>query len=98
MDLKLTLKKQWFDMILSGEKLEEYRVVKPFWESRLNKIMDGSVEIENVHFFNGAYFSENLPNFKIEFKGIERCVGKDGWGAVGDTEYFVIKLGKVIKT
>jgi hypothetical protein len=33
--LHLTLKKQWWDMIASGEKLEEYREIKPYWTSRL---------------------------------------------------------------
>jgi len=32
--LKLTLKKQWFNMILSGEKKEEYREIKPYWAAR----------------------------------------------------------------
>ena len=30
----LTLKKEWFYMILSGEKTEEYREIKPYWEKR----------------------------------------------------------------
>ena len=33
--LHLTLKKKWFDMILSGEKTEEYREIKPYWIKRL---------------------------------------------------------------
>jgi len=33
--LHLTLKKVWFDMILSGEKKEEYREIKPYWIKRL---------------------------------------------------------------
>jgi len=33
--LNLTLKKKWFDMILSGEKKEEYREIKQYWETRL---------------------------------------------------------------
>lgn len=33
--LHLTLKKKWFDMILSGEKKEEYREIKPYWIKRL---------------------------------------------------------------
>ena len=33
--LHLTLKKKWFDMILSGEKKEEYREIKPYWFRRL---------------------------------------------------------------
>lgn len=33
--LQLTLKKQWFDLILSGEKTEEYREIKGYWVKRL---------------------------------------------------------------
>ncbi len=33
--LHLTLKKKWFDMILSGEKKEEYREIKKHWCKRL---------------------------------------------------------------
>ena len=33
--LRLTLKRKWFDMIASGEKLEEYREVKDYWVRRL---------------------------------------------------------------
>jgi hypothetical protein len=35
MNLKLTLKRQWFEMIESGEKLEEYREIKDYWARRL---------------------------------------------------------------
>jgi len=33
--LRLTLTKRWFDMILYGEKKEEYREIKPYWIRRL---------------------------------------------------------------
>ena len=33
--LYLPLKKQWYEMIESGEKKEEYRLLKPYWEKRL---------------------------------------------------------------
>lgn len=33
--LHLNLKRKWFDMILSGEKEQEYREIKPFFISRL---------------------------------------------------------------
>lgn len=33
--LTLTVSKEWFDKIVSGEKDEEYRVIKPYWASRL---------------------------------------------------------------
>ena len=33
--LTLTVNKEWFSRILSGEKTEEYREIKPYWVSRL---------------------------------------------------------------
>lgn len=33
--LHLVLKSKWYDMIVSGEKKEEYREIKPYWEKRL---------------------------------------------------------------
>lgn len=33
--LTATIRKQWFDMIDSGKKPEEYREIKPYWVSRL---------------------------------------------------------------
>lgn len=33
--LDLVVSKQWFDMIVSGEKTEEYREIKPYWIKRL---------------------------------------------------------------
>ena len=35
----LPIKKQWFDMILSGEKKEEYRDIKPYYTKRFQKIL-----------------------------------------------------------
>ena len=33
--LHLVLEKKWFEKIISGEKTEEYREIKPYWASRL---------------------------------------------------------------
>ena len=38
--LVLPIKKKWFYMILTGEKREEYRDVKPYYTTRLNKIFN----------------------------------------------------------
>ena len=32
--ITLQIKREWFDMILSGEKKEEYREIKPYYKSR----------------------------------------------------------------
>ncbi len=98
-DLKLTLKKEWFDKILAGEKKEEYREINSYWKPRLSKLirLDSQLPIiEHVHFFNGGYFSEKLPNFKIEFLGAEIGGGKTEWGAEPGKKYYVIKLGNII--
>lgn len=33
--LTLSVKKEWYDKIVSGEKKEEYREIKPYWVARL---------------------------------------------------------------
>jgi len=35
MNLTLHLKKEYFDQIASGEKVEEYRLVTSYWQKRL---------------------------------------------------------------
>lgn len=52
--LHLNLKKKWFDMILSGEKTEEYREIKIYWIIRLVS----AIFIDEIHF---NHWRENLP-------------------------------------
>ena len=47
--LILPIKKQWYDMILSGEKKEEYREIKPYYEKRFSTYFMG----ENSLLVNG---------------------------------------------
>jgi len=44
--LHLVLKKKWFSLIESGEKLEEYREIKPYWASRLIELKQFSQPME----------------------------------------------------
>lgn len=37
--LTLPIKKQWFDLILRGEKKEEYREIKPYYTKRFINIL-----------------------------------------------------------
>lgn len=56
--LHLTLKKQWWDIIESGEKLEEYREIKPYWSRRLCQYGKCAPEVgeENNCIFGGCKF------------------------------------------
>jgi len=101
--LKLTLKKKWFDMILSGEKKEEYREIKRYWIQRLCdefsfEIFDPECfqHFDLIEFSNG--YGSKVPRFTIECKGIEIAKGNTKWGAEPNVEYFVIKLGNIFET
>ena len=93
--LHLTLKKKWFDMIASGEKKEEYREIKPYWNQRLNKKYD------IVIFRNG--YSKDSPQLMVELKEIVTGPGLTKWGAPDPTKWaapeskqvYILKLGKI---
>ena len=89
--LHLTLKKKWFDMILLGEKTEEYREIKPYWIKRFY-----SKKYHYISFRNG--YTANAPQFTIELKSITPSTGKPEWGAEEGKTYFVLLLGKIINT
>ena len=89
--LHLTIKKKWFDMILSGEKTEEYRDIKSYYNLRLI-----GKEYDTVVFRNG--YASNAPQFTIELKSITPSIGKPEWGAEANKKYFVLYLGKIINT
>lgn len=42
--LTLPIQKRWFDMILSGEKKEEYREIKEYYETRFRNLF-GAITI-----------------------------------------------------
>lgn len=86
--LYLTLKKQWFDMIASGVKREEYREIKDYWINRLR-----DTEYDAIHFRNG--YSKGCPAMLIELIGIRECVGRKEWGAP-DEPVFILSLGKIL--
>lgn len=44
--LTLTVNKQWFGMIIAGEKTEEYREIKPYWVARLFKNNSNIVDMK----------------------------------------------------
>lgn len=106
--LHLTLKKKWWDMIASGEKKEEYREVKEYWISRLydhdivsrNNVASYKKpttkrEFDIVEFKNG--YRKTAPTVRLYCEGIEIRSGRKEWGAEPGKEYFVIKLGEIIK-
>lgn len=85
MILDLPIKKKWFDLIKSGEKLEEYREIKPHWNSRIQ-----GKDITHVRFRNG--YGKNAPSFVRKVLSIGQGAGQSRWGAIEGEEYWVISL------
>ena len=95
--LHLNLKRKWFDMIKSGEKVEEYREIKKHWITILigNDPLDGGFYyFDTVTFSNG--FAKDRDQFVIELLDIEFGMGLPEWGAEKGVKYFVLKLGEII--
>lgn len=98
--LIMPIKKKWFDMILSGEKKEEYREIKPYYISRFkNTFMfyrDNfpiGHDMQKIMFRNG--YSKTSPSF------IAKCTlsvgtGKEEWGAEKNKQYFVLTIHEIL--
>lgn len=85
--LYLSLKAQWYEMIESGEKKEEYREIKEYWLKRLS-----DKHYDAVQFSYG--YTERTMMFEIE--SITTGKGNPQWGAP-DKDVFIIRLGRRLK-
>ena len=109
--LHLTLKKEWFDLIATGVKKEEYREIKEYWVRRLMRYRDmmspGQVllpgqytiteGIDRIEFRNG--YKPDSPRIVVEWIGLEVGKPNPAWFPKdGDLEenVFILKLGRVI--
>ena len=104
--LHLSLKKEWYNMIESGIKTEEYREIKPFWCKRLIHDYDESMEEFGVIIFDNKNFKQydrikftygyTKKYMVFECNGIDVGIGNPNWGA-SDKPVFIIKLGKRVE-
>jgi len=74
-------------MILSGEKKEEYREIKPYWSKRFE-----GKSYDVIVFRNG--YHKDSPSFRVKILEIEVGYGKPKWGAPKEKVY-ILKLGEV---
>ena len=99
----LTLKKQWFDMILSGEKAEEYREIKPYWTKRFENYFGKILDLQSkewvwksdrkiIVFRNG--YGKNVPEFSAECS-IREDYGYVLWGAENGQKYYVLTIHRI---
>ena len=95
--LTLPIKKKWFDMILSGEKKEEYREIKPYYDSRFFNEWKRNHHSTffDIIFKNG--YSKNSPSIKCHISLYRGLTGKKEWGAEPGKMYYVLKILSVEK-
>lgn len=88
--LTLPTKAKWFNMIRSGEKLEEYREDTPYYAARFARYFGIPVK---VRFRNG--YRENSPAFDAIVCPVRRKGAKPEWGGDPDKVYWVLEILEV---
>ena len=76
-------------MILSGEKKQEYREIKPYWNKRL---LNRNYDI--IRFRHG--YSKNAPEFDIEYLGCKIDYPKAEWSNNWKGKCYVLQLGNIL--
>lgn len=67
--LYLPLKKEWYEMIESGVKTEEYREIKPYWIKRLLNVIDlHHNHYEIIDNECAQFYIENIDLLKKDFR------------------------------
>lgn len=109
--LTLPIKKKWFDMILSGEKKEEYREIKPYYMSRFRNMMSVHPLVSDNAVIERLKKGQEKFLYRIQFRNgysknspsfITKCTlsigtGKEEWGAENGKEYFVLTAQEILK-
>lgn len=75
--------RKWFDQIAAGQKIEEYRTVKPYWKARIEER-----EYDEIRFRNG--YSKNAPFICIEYKGWK-------FSTVNEERVYALQLGSLLQ-
>lgn len=78
-------------MILSGEKKQEYREIKSYWNKRFFYIDE---MWDTITFSNG--YSKGRRQMVIELKGIKQGLGNVHWGAPFQSPVWILDLGKIL--
>lgn len=102
--LLLTLKKEPFEVMVTGEKREEFRKNSDWIRSRLFDQLGNEKEYDTIKFVNG--YGNHRPYFICEYGGFMECymevrdrIYSNGLIVSGITKYdFVIYCGPIIET
>ena len=96
--LTLPIKKKWFDMIATGKKTDEYRVIKPYYTKRFINAglldSDGKTTTgEEVMIALRNGYSKDAPTL-IATVRLMFGEGREEWGAVDGEFYYILEIIK----
>lgn len=95
--LPLVLKKKWYAMIASGEKKEEYREAKPYWQKRISKWLASEKDYHVVAFSLGYKKADMFFLIKkIDIFSQSKCYLKTEWGEEEGAHYTIQLSERVI--
>lgn len=108
--LILPIKKIWFDMILSGEKRDEYREIKDYWTVRITHWLgfqrgesetvlellksQGTIKAKPVVLQNG--YGSKARQVEVMCT-LSIGTGKKEWGAEPGTEYYRFHIQNILR-
>ena len=95
--LHLNLKGDWYFDIENGDKREEYREIKPFYDRTFDEF--GYVKIKGVSYhateilvcFSNGYATDR-PQMYWTLSNLAIAQGKEKWGAKEGIEYYTLYL------
>lgn len=91
--LTLPIKRKWFDMILSGEKTEEYREQTNYYYRRFTNLFNGfEIDRQYIAFRNG--YKADSPTF-VAVCTWDIGTGKEEWGAEKGKEYHRLHIKEI---
>lgn len=110
MRLILPIKKEWLDMILSGEKCEEYREMKEYWTVRIihwlgfhggetETVLEllksqRTIKAKSVVLQNGYGCKARQVEVMCT---LSVGTGKEEWGAEPDKEYYRFHIQSILR-
>lgn len=108
--LILPIKKQWYDMILSGEKKEEYREIKSYYTKRFDNQLNRKLTIggkkgtlnewlrTDIKYYLDVKFRNGYSSASPSFNAKCQLMigkGRSEWGAEPGKEYYVLKIMEI---
>lgn len=97
--LTLPIKRKWFDMIVSGEKKEEYREISEYWIKRIvnEKRRQGITDLldKGLKVCIRAGYGKNAPTAVLTLSKVDYGPGRPEWGAEPRGKYIRLHIESI---